>query len=131
MEKKEEVDSLLSSLQTKQKELEGDESLLERDKPVAALKEEATLKVTLEEKDQVTSLSCSLSVHSLSTVFTTLIQFQQQFPVFCVHTACQVLNSPTKLHPPVKSSVFCSFESVCILYFISTNFEPLVYVQVT
>ena len=99
MEKKKEMDSLLSSLQTKQKELEGDESLLERDKLVAALKEEvATLKATLEEKDKVTSLSCSLSVHYLSTVLTTLIQFHQQFPVFCVDTACGVLNSPTKLH---------------------------------
>ena len=83
------MDSLLSSLQTKQKELEGDESLLERDKLVAALKKEvAILKATLEEKDEVKSLSCSLSVHSLSTVLTTLIQFQQQLPVFCVHTAC-------------------------------------------
>ena len=126
------MDSLLSSLQTKQKELEGDGSLLERDKLVAALKEEvATLKATLEEKDKVTSLSCSLSVHSLSTVLTALIQFHQQFPVFCVHTTCQVMNSPTKLHPPVISSVFCSFGSVCIFYFISTNLEPLVYVQVT
>ena len=126
------MDSLLSSLQTKQKELEGDESLLERDKLAEAPKEEVTtLKATLEEKDKVTSLSCSLSVHSLSTVLTTLIQFQQQFPVFCVHTACRVMNSPTKLHPPVLSSVFCSFGSVCIFYFISTNFEPLVYVQVT
>ena len=90
MEKKKEMDSLLSSLQTKQKELEGDGSLLERDKLVEALKEEvATLKATLEEKDEVTSLSCSLScsllVHSwftlsLSTVLTALIQFQQQFP---------------------------------------------------
>ena len=76
MEKKKEMDSLLSSLQTKQKELEGDESLLERDKLEAALEEEvATLKATLEEKDKVTSLSCSLSVHYLSTVLTTLIQF--------------------------------------------------------
>ena len=83
------MDSLLSSLQTKQKELEGGESLLERDKLEAAHKEEvATLKATLEEKDEVTSLSCSLSVHYLSTVLTTLIQFQQQFPVFGVHTAC-------------------------------------------
>ena len=63
------MDSLLSSLQTKQKELEGDESLLERDKL------EAALKATLEEKDKVTSLSCSLSVHYLSTVLTALIQF--------------------------------------------------------
>ena len=86
MAKKEEVDSLLSSLQTKQKELEGDESLLERDKLVEALKKEvATLKATLEEKDKVKSLSCSLLVHSLSTVLTTLIQFQQQFPVSCVN----------------------------------------------
>ena len=89
MEKKKEMDSLLSSLQTKQKELEGDESLLEKDKLEAALKEEiATLKATLEEMDEVTSLSCSLSVHYQSIVLTTLIQFQQQFPVFCVHTAC-------------------------------------------
>ena len=102
------MDSLLSSLQTKQKELEGDESLLERDKLVAALKEEVTtLKTTLEEKDEVTSLSCSLLVHSLSTVLTALIQFQQQFPVFCVHFACRGLHSPTKFHPPVISSVFC------------------------
>ena len=80
------MDSLLSSLQTKQKELESDESLLEREKLEAALKEEvATLKATLEEKDEVTSLSGSLSVHYLSTVLTTLIQFQQQFSVFCVH----------------------------------------------
>ena len=61
------MDSLLSSLQTKQKELEGDESLLERDKLIAALKEEvATLKATLEQKDEVTSLSCfhcALSVY--------------------------------------------------------------------
>ena len=70
------MDSLLSSLQTKQKELEGDESLLERDKLEAALEEEvATLKATSEEKDKVTSLSCSLSVHYLSTVPTALIQF--------------------------------------------------------
>ena len=125
MEKKKEMDSLLSSLQTKQKELEGDGSLLERDKLEATLKEEvATLKATLEEKDEVTSLSCSFSVHYLSTVLTTLIQFQQQFPVFCVHTACQVLNSP-KFHLPVITSVFCFF------YFISTNLEPLAYVQVT
>ena len=68
------MDSLLSSLQTKQNELEGDESLLERDKLIAALKEEvATLKATLEEKDEVTSLSCSLTVHYLSTVLTTPI----------------------------------------------------------
>ena len=75
------MDSLLSSLQTKQKELESDESLLEREKLEAALKEEvATLKATLEEKDEVTSLSGSLSVYYLSTVLTTLIQFQQPLP---------------------------------------------------
>ena len=125
------MDSLLSSLQTKQKELEGDESLLEREKLEAALKEEvATLKATLEEKDEVTSLSCSLSVHYLSTVLTTLIQFQQQFLVFCVHTAGQVLNS-TKLHSPVITSVFCSCGPVCIFYFISTNFELLAYSHLT
>ena len=70
------MDSLLGSLQTKQKKLEGDGSLLERDKLEATLKEEvATLKATLEEKDEVTSLSCSFSVHYLSTVLTALIQF--------------------------------------------------------
>ena len=75
MEKKKEMDSLLSSLQTKQKELEGDGSLLEREKLEATLKEEvATLKATLEEKDEVISLSCSLSVHYLSTLLINLIQ---------------------------------------------------------
>ena len=57
MEKKKEVDSLLSSLQTKQKELEGDESLLstlETHKFETAPKEEvATLEATLKEKDKV------------------------------------------------------------------------------
>ena len=63
------MDSLLSSLQTKQKELEGD---VEREKLEATHKEEvATLKANLEEKDKVTSLS----VHYLSTVLTALIQF--------------------------------------------------------
>ena len=70
------MESLLSSLQTKQKELEGGESFLEREKLEATHKEKvAALKATLEEKDKVTSLSCSLSVHYLSTVLTTLIQF--------------------------------------------------------
>ena len=47
---------MMKVLRTKQEELEGDEFLsliLERDKREAALKEEiATLKTTLEEKDQ-------------------------------------------------------------------------------
>ena len=76
MEKKDEVDSMLKVLRTKQEELEGDDFLpliLERDKREAALKEDiATLKTILEEKEL--QLEVSPLIYMLLTTTSTPIR---------------------------------------------------------